>query len=121
MAEKELNELVVRLMEKQSIEASRPEKTWQDLKECIDRNYVHIMFPTGTELGVQLYRPDCDFTKADFENGKGSVHLEGGLTLNYDKVRVVADVNLETCEGEGFLKPLNDEEYTHIMGKKEDD
>jgi len=119
MAEKELNELVVRLMKKQKVEASRPQKTWQDLKECIDRNYVHIMFPTGTELGVQLYRPDCDFTKADFTNGKGTVHLEGGLNLNYDNVRCISDIELETCEGVGYLKPVSEEEYKHIMNKKD--
>ena len=117
----ELNELVVRLMKEQKVEASRPKKTAEDLKKCIDRDYVHIMFPTGTELSFQLYRPDCNFSKADFDESKGSVHLEGGLTLNYNKVRCVADINLENCEGNGFLKPVSDEEYRVIMGKNDFD
>lgn len=121
MAEKELNELVVRLGKEQKVETARPEKTAQALKECIDRDYVHVMFvKTGTELGVQLYRPDCNFTKGDFENAKGTVHIEGGLILNYDKVRCVADIDLSTCEGKGRLVPVSDAEYEEIMGKKKD-
>ena len=118
MPEKELNELVVRLTKKQAVETARPEKTYQALHECINRNYVHVMFvKTGTELGVELYRPDCNFTKSNFETGEGLVHLEGGLTLNYDKVRCVADIDLKTCEGEGYLVPLSDKEYDFMMGK----
>jgi hypothetical protein len=121
MAEKELNELVERLTKEQKVETARPEKTATALKECIDRDYVHVMFvETGTELGVQLYRPDCNFTKADFENSKGHVHLEGGLILNYDKVRCVSDIDLSNCEGKGRLVPVNDEEYKAIMGKEND-
>ena len=121
MAEKQLNELVERLTKEQEVETARPEKTAKALKECIDRDYVHVMFvKTGTELGVQLYRPDCNFTKADFENAKGNVHIEVGLTLNYDKVRCVADIDLTTCEGKGRLVPVSDEEYSEIMGKKDE-
>jgi hypothetical protein len=122
MAEKQLNELVERLTKEHNVETARPEKTAEALKECIDRDYVHVMFvKTGTELGVQLYRPDCNFVKADFENAKGHVHLEGGLILNYDKVRCVADIDLSTCEGTGHLVPVSDEEYKVIMGKKDED
>jgi hypothetical protein len=121
MAEKELNDLVKRLTKSHPVETARPEKTAKALKECIDRDYVHVMFvKTGTELGVQLYRTDCNFVKADFEKAEGNVHLEGGLILNYDKVRCVADIDLSTCEGTGHLVPVSDEEYTIIMGKKDD-
>jgi hypothetical protein len=118
---KELNELVVRLSKEQEVETARPEKTAKALEECIDRDYVHVMFKkTGTEVGVQLYRPDCRFDEGDFENSKGKVHIEGGLILNYDKVRVVADIDLTTCEGTGKLVPVDDDEYEHIMGKEGD-
>ncbi|MCI0471306.1 MAG: MbtH domain protein [Candidatus Aminicenantes bacterium] len=121
MAEKKLNELVERLTKEHDVETARPEKTAKALKECIDRDYVHVMFiKTGTELGVQLYRPDCNFTKADFDNASGKVHLEGGLILNYDKVRCTADIDLSTCEGKGRLVPVGDEEYEAIMGKKKE-
>jgi len=45
----------------------------------------------------------CDFSKADFENGAGIVHVEGGLTLDYVKVKCVADIDLRTLEGTGHL------------------
>ena len=117
---KELNELVVRLMKDQPVETARPEKTAKALKECVDRDYVHVMFKnTGTEVGIQLYRPDCKFD-GDFEKAEGKVHLVGGLILNYDKVRCVADIDLATCEGTGHLEPVDDEEYEEIMGRAED-
>src|SRR4030095_8709865 len=68
----------------------RPEKTVKLFKEAIDRNYVHIKFTKtrgGTELGVRLDLENCDFSDADFENGKGMAHIEGQLTLDYVKVR----------------------------------
>ncbi len=117
---KELNELVVRLMEDQPVETARPEKTAKALKECVDRDYVHVMFKnTGTEVGVQLDRKDCKF-EGDFENATGNVHIVGGLILNYDKVRVVADIDLSTCEGTGHLEPVSDEDYEAIMGRAEE-
>ncbi len=112
-----MNELVERLTKEQPVETARPEKTAKDLKDCIDRDYVHVMFKnTGTEVGVQLDRRDCKFDECDFENGKGSAHIVGGLILNYDMVRVVADVDLSTCEGTGRLEPVEEEEYHRIMG-----
>lgn len=117
---KELNELVVRLTESQPVETARPEKTAKALKECIDRDYVHVMFTkTGTEVGVQLDRRDCKFEEGDFEKAAGAVHIVGGLILNYDKVRVVADIDLASCEGKGHLEPVDDDEYDLIMGREQ--
>ena len=84
----------------------RPEKTVKLFKEAIDRNYVHVKFTDtkgGTELGVRLDRDACDFTKADFEAGNGSVHVEGGLTLDYVKVKCIADISLASLAGTGHL------------------
>jgi uncharacterized protein YbdZ (MbtH family) len=84
----------------------RPEKTVKLFKEAIDRNYVHVKFTNtkgGTELGVRLDREACDFSNADFENGVGTVHVEGGLTLDYVKVKCVSDIDLSTLEGKGHL------------------
>lgn len=84
----------------------RPEKTVKLFKEAIDRNYVHVKFTNtrgGTELGVRLDRDSCDFSRADFEKAIGTVHVEGGLTLDYVKVRCVADIDLSTLDGRGHL------------------
>lgn len=115
-----MNELVERLTKEQPVETARPEKTAKALKECIDRDYVHVMFKnTGTEVGIQLDRRDCKFDEGNFEEAKGMVHLVGGLILNYDKVRCVADIDLSTSEGTGKLEPVSDEEYDELMGRAE--
>jgi len=87
----------------------RPEKTVKLFKEAIDRNYVHIKFTKtrgGTELGVRLDREACDFSQADFDNGNGTVRIEGNLTLDYVKVRCIADIDLKTLEGKGHLEKV---------------
>jgi uncharacterized protein YbdZ (MbtH family) len=94
----------------QPVEASlRPERTVKLFKEAIDRNYVHIKFTDtrgGTELGIRVEHEVCDFKKADFENCKGTVHIEGALTLDYVKVRCIADIDLKTLKGKGRLEKL---------------
>lgn len=100
--------LVERLCEgKHRVEAGlRPEKTLKLFKEAIDRNYVHVKFTEtkgGTELGVRLDTQTCDFSNADFETGTGTVHVEGGLKLDYVDVRCIADIELGTLEGTGYL------------------
>jgi uncharacterized protein YbdZ (MbtH family) len=84
----------------------RPEKTVEAFSEAIGRDFVHIKFTDtkgGTELGFRLDRDACEFSNANFEAGAGSVHLEGGLVLDYVKVRCIADINLETLDGTGHL------------------
>ena len=82
----------------------RPDPSVKALQESIDRGYVHIRFTAtkgGTELGVRLDTAACDFSRADFVAQSGTVHLEGGLTLDYVKVRCIADIDLTTLEGQG--------------------
>ena len=112
-----MNDLVERLSrENFEVEATRPEKTAAALKECIDRNYVHIMFKkTQTELGIKLDKKNCDFSGCDFEKGVGDIHLEGGVTLNYETVKVVVDISLQTLEGKGKLIPVGQDEYDSFM------
>jgi uncharacterized protein YbdZ (MbtH family) len=84
----------------------RQEKTLKLFKEAIDRGYVHIKFTQTkgcTELGFRLDEANSDFTMADFENGNGTVHVEGNLTLDSVKVRCIADVDLSALEGKGRL------------------
>lgn len=107
-----MDELVARLSAgDHPVEVSlRPEKTVKALKECIDRGYVHIKFTEtkgGTELGVKLDREASDLSKADFDKETGNVYLVGNLILNYVKVQCVADIDLKTLEGEGYLVPLD--------------
>ena len=108
------NDLVSRLSEgDHNVEASlRPEKTLQIFKERIDMGYLHIRFTDtngGTELGVRLDPDAIDLTRADFESGKGTVHVEGTLTLNYIPVRCIADIDLASLGGRGHLVSLEAE------------
>jgi uncharacterized protein YbdZ (MbtH family) len=83
-----------------------PEKTVRLFKEAIDRDYVHIKFTEtagGTELGFRLDRGRSNFAEEDFDNGKGTVHIEGELTLDYVKVNCVADIDLSSLQGTGHL------------------
>ena len=80
-----------------------------ELKEAIERRYVHVLFTEtrgGTELGFGLDETRSDLSKADWEAGEGSVHLEGTLTLDGVPVRCVADLDVATVEGEGHLEIL---------------
>ncbi|HEX8720043.1 MAG TPA: MbtH family NRPS accessory protein [Pyrinomonadaceae bacterium] len=107
--EPEQDDLLKRLSEAdQNVEVSlRPERSARALKERIDLGHVHIKFTGtrgGTELGVELDRDSVNLDQADFDGQKGSVHLEGGLTLNFVKVRCVADIDLATLAGKGHLQ-----------------
>ncbi len=105
------DDLVSRLSKgRHPVESSlRPERTARALKDRIDLGYVHIKFTEtrgGTELGVRLDREATDLSRADFENQVGTVHLEGELTLDYVKVRCIADIDLQSCSGQGHLAPV---------------
>jgi len=107
--EPQADDLVERLAQgNHRVEASlRPEKNLQSFKDCIDRGYVHLKFTTtkgGTELGIRLDRDALNLSEADFAKQTGMLHLEGGLSLNYKKVKCVADIDLKTLVGQGHLE-----------------
>lgn len=88
----------------------RPEKTVEALQACLDRGFVHIHFPQtqgGTELGIKLDQNKSDLGQANFESKTGKIRLVGGLTLNYTKVRCIAEVDLATLSGQGHLEIIN--------------
>jgi uncharacterized protein YbdZ (MbtH family) len=85
----------------------RPGKSIELFKEAVDRGYVQIQFTDtngGTELRVKLDKEACDFAQADFAGGVGMAHLVGSLTLDYVKVRCIADIDLKALEGKGRLE-----------------
>jgi len=89
--------------------SQRPEATLNGLKEAIDNGYVRIKFTEtkgGTELGFKLDKEASDLSGANFENGTGKVRLVGGLTLDYNRVRCIAEIDLSTLEGQGHLEKV---------------
>src|SRR5262249_38173541 len=108
-----VNDLVQRLATgSHPIEVSlRPERTLKLFKEMLDRNHVLIKFTQtrgGTELGVPLHKTRSDLTQANFDDGTGKVHICGEIPLDYVPVRVVADIDLPSLDGQGHLEILNE-------------
>jgi len=111
-----MNELVKHLSERNPIMVGRPVRNIRDLRHSIDSAYVHVRFKnTGTEIGVRLDQRKCRLENGDFVSGKGKVHLEGALMLDFDTVRCVADIDLESMEGTGRLEPIDQAEFTAIV------
>jgi uncharacterized protein YbdZ (MbtH family) len=89
----------------------RPERSAHTLKERLDMGYVHLKFTGtrgGTELGVRLDPGSSDWSQADFQSGSGTVRLAGDLTLDYERVRCVATLDLTTLDGVGRLERLGE-------------
>jgi hypothetical protein len=105
-----MDELVERLSTGQHpVEITiRPERTAQAVKAKIESGYIHIKFTNtqgGTELGVALDKQLTDLSGGSLENQEGRITLVGDLTLNYEKVRCIADIDLRTFSGTGRLEP----------------
>lgn len=84
-----------------------PRPTLEEFRRRVEElGYVFIKFTQtrgGTDLGVRLDKSATNLQGASFEQASGLVHVEGTLTLNYVKVRCIADIHLETLQGTGQL------------------
>lgn len=91
--------------------SQRPEPTVKALKEAIDNGYVRVKFTEtkgGTELGFKVDPEASDLNGANFDEGTGKVRVAGGLTLDYVKVRCIADIDLKTLDGVGHLEKVGE-------------
>jgi hypothetical protein len=105
-----MNELTERLATgDHPVTLGGPSPSREELKHRIEEiGWLHIKFTGtrgGTDLGIRLDREKTDLSAVDFENGKGTLHVEGTLTLNNDPVRLIADLDLATLDGTGHLEP----------------
>jgi hypothetical protein len=102
-----MNELTGRLTVDQPIIMGGADPTVEELRERTgEMGYVLVKFTEtrgGTELGFPLDREATDLSGANFDEGAGTVHVEGHLILNDDPVRCVADIDLATLKGTGRL------------------
>jgi hypothetical protein len=102
-----MNELTERLTLEQSVVMGGADPTVEELRERTgEMGYVLVKFTEtrgGTELGFPLDRAATDLSKANFDDGTGTVHVEGHLVLNDDPVRCIADIDLATLGGTGRL------------------
>ena len=89
--------------------SQRPEPTAKALKEAIDNGYVRVKFTEtkgGTELGFKVDPNASDLTGGNFEEGTGNVKVAGSLTLDYMKVRCIAQIDLKTLDGVGHIEKI---------------
>jgi hypothetical protein len=109
-----MNELVLKLTKEQPLVVSlRPAPSREGLKAALDRGWVHLKFTEtrgGTELGFPIDRQRSDLTGADLDNGTGTLHIVGELTLDYVRVRMVAKVDVASFQGTGHLEVLGEAE-----------
>ncbi|HET8844509.1 MAG TPA: hypothetical protein VFN35_23775 [Ktedonobacteraceae bacterium] len=108
-----MDELVQRLAEgNHPVTVGGPKPALEEFQRRLeDMGYVFIKFTGtrgGTDLGVRVDKSATDLSQAYFDQRTGIVHVEGTLTLNYVKVRCVADIHLETLNGTGHLVVLEE-------------
>lgn len=108
-----MDELVQRLTQgEHPITVGGTLPTLEDFQERVEKmGYVFLKFTEtrgGTDLGVRVDRQATNLSQANFEQRSGVAHVEGTLTLNYVRVRCIADVDLATLEGRGHLMVLEE-------------
>src|SRR5436190_374122 len=108
-----MNDLVQRLSQgTHPVMVGGPQPSLTELKKRLEEmGYVFIKFTETrgcTDLGVRVDKAVTDMSRANFEQGTGIVHVVGNLTLNYVKVRCVADIDLATLQGTGRLVVLEE-------------
>ena len=102
-----MNELTERLTTEQPVLMGGTDPTVEELRDRTgEMGYVLVKFTEtrgGTELGFPLDRDATDLSSANFDEGTGTVHVEGNLILNGDPVRCIADIDVATLRGTGRL------------------
>lgn len=111
-----MNELTQRLSTGQPVMVGGSQPSLKDLRWRLEEiGHVFIKFTEtrgGTDLGLRLDRDATDLSAADFDQGSGTVHIEGTLILNGDPVRCIADIDLATLNGTGHLVVVDESEVT---------
>jgi hypothetical protein len=108
-----MDDLVQRLSEgDHPVTVGGPKTSLAEFRHRVEEmGYVFIKFTGtqgGTDLGVRVDKSATDLSQAYFDQATGIAHVEGTLTLNYVKVRCVADIDLQTLNGTGHLVALEE-------------
>ncbi len=81
----------------------------EDIKKRINDGFVHINFINtkgGTEIGIKVDLKNTKLSNQDISNDANLMHIEGTANLNYSEVRCIADIDLISKKGQGFLVVL---------------
>jgi uncharacterized protein YbdZ (MbtH family) len=88
----------------------RPENSAMAFKEAIDRGFVQVEFTEtrgGTVLGFALDVEQSDLSQIGDNKRNEQAVIAGTLTLDFQKVRCVATIDLKTLAGEGKLELIH--------------
>lgn len=111
--DKIMNDLVSRLATgKHPVELEKQAQSMEEINNrLVELKYIFVKFTDtrgGTELGINVDEQHTCIKNADFTRGIGHIHIEGTCILNYHTIRCIADVDLATREGSGYLEVLSD-------------
>lgn len=88
----------------------RPENSLEAFKDALERGFVQIEFTEtqgGTVLGFPVDIEQSDLSKISDSSRNGQLVIAGTLTLNFQKVRCVATIDLSNLAGEGKLELIH--------------
>jgi hypothetical protein len=100
-----MDDLTERLTKEQPVVMGGTDPTVEELRNRTGEiGYMLVKFTEtrgGTELSFPLDRDTADLSAANFDEGTGTVHVEGSVILNGDPIRCIADIDLATLKGTG--------------------
>ena len=103
-----INELVKRLSEgKHEVAIGQRNESYEEIQKRIEDGFIHIKFINtkgGTELGINVDLDNTQISESDFLNKSGLIHIEGTTNLNYNMVKCIADIDIATRKGNGYLQ-----------------
>lgn len=108
------SELVKRLSKgKHEVIIVTRNESYEEVKQRIENGYIHIKFIKtrgGTELGINIDLNNTNIKGLKSNDNNGLFHIEGVTNLNYIAVRCVANIDLVTRKGEGYLQIIEEED-----------
>jgi hypothetical protein len=100
-----MDELVARLSQgKHKVSIGERGESYQEIKERINKGFFHVKFTEtrgGTELGISVDLEKTNVNTISLESGL--LHIEGTTNLNYEDVRLIADIQMADKSGYGYL------------------
>jgi uncharacterized protein YbdZ (MbtH family) len=108
-ADEPVPDLPARLATAQLVQAvCRPESATGPFLSRMDAGFVHILFPGtrgGTELGITVDPDASDWSRADPARTTGTVRVVGDVVLDFQPLRCVAEIDLASLSGQGWVEP----------------
>lgn len=105
MEKSNMDELVLHLSKGQhKVIIGNRNESYDEIKERINNKFFHVKFTEtrgGTELGINVDLEKTNINDIDLKTD--SLHIEGTTNLNYNSVRLIADIDMASKSGYGHL------------------